>query len=234
MPGGFSADGRAYSLNSSPRMRGDRTFLIFGTLAIVGAEMKYSLTWASPFVLGLALVVAPSLGHTDSTSIPCAPPQIAIEGGESATTPCATASSAYSTNFNSTENPISEGGKWVDGRIVGLDWNNPRTLPGQAFASVLSGATGSRYDDSIAHLSTSVATFTANQFAQATVYKVSGYTTDPTRLNCSCDSRRPHTTREAMKFCGETRAISRSCGGTDRSETTPRSSIPAWAALAFH
>ena len=88
----------------------------------------------------------------------------------------------YSTVFNSTENPISEGGAWIDGKEVGLDWNNPRTLPGQAFASTLSGLlAGSdplrRYDDSIAHLSTSVATFASNQYAQGTVYKAAGYTT---------------------------------------------------------
>jgi hypothetical protein len=35
----------------------------------------------------------------------------------------------------------------------------------------------SRYDDSIAHLSTSVATFAPNQYAQGTVFKAAAYTT---------------------------------------------------------
>jgi hypothetical protein len=73
------------------------------------------------------------------------------------------------------ENPLSEGRQWVNGKAVGLDWNNPLTVPGRALASVNSGLGVSRYDDSIAHLSTSVATFTPNQFAQGTVYKAAGY-----------------------------------------------------------
>ena len=81
----------------------------------------------------------------------------------------------YATNFPNAENPISEGGKWINGKAVGLDWNNAQSVPGKAYASVLSGATGSRYDDSIAHLSTSVATFTPNQFAQGIVYRAAGY-----------------------------------------------------------
>ncbi len=71
---------------------------------------------------------------------------------------------------------MSEGGKWVDGKAVGGGWNNPLSAGGKAYASVLSGATGNRYDDSVAHLSTSVQAFNANQYAQATVYLVSGYT----------------------------------------------------------
>ena len=83
----------------------------------------------------------------------------------------------YSTTFNFTENPISEGNSWISGKGVGLDWNDPRTVPGEAFASTLSGLGLTRYDDSIAHLSTSVATFAPNQYAQGTVFKAAGYTT---------------------------------------------------------
>jgi len=122
---------------------------------------------------GVAGVIITGVGLA---AVPCPPPQVSVAGGTSASTACPTGSvNTYSTDFNSTENPISDGGNWIDGKVVGLDWNNPRTTPGHAFASVLSGATGSRYDDSIAHLSTSFATFTANQFAQGTVFKVAGY-----------------------------------------------------------
>lgn len=38
----------------------------------------------------------------------------------------------YSTNFPLTENPISEGGKWVNGGATGLDWNNVSTSGGLA------------------------------------------------------------------------------------------------------
>jgi hypothetical protein len=108
-----------------------------------------------------------------TAATPCPPPQNAVQGGTSVSTPCG--SVAYSTNFSLTENPISEGGKWITGKTTGLDWNNPESNSGKAYASVLSGATGSRYDDSIAHLSTSLQTFNANQYAQGTVYLVSGY-----------------------------------------------------------
>jgi len=41
----------------------------------------------------------------------------------------------YTTNFPLTENPISEGGKWINAGVVGLDWNNIRTTPGFAFGT---------------------------------------------------------------------------------------------------
>ena len=81
------------------------------------------------------------------------------------------AGTTYTTNFAGTENPISEGGKWVNGKAVGLSWNNVQTIPGRAFAAAFVGG-ASRYDDPIAHLNTS---FAANQFAQGTVYRVPGY-----------------------------------------------------------
>ena len=82
----------------------------------------------------------------------------------------APASSAvsYSTNFNLIENPISEGGKWINGKAVGLDWNNAQSVPGKAYASAI--ATG--YNDPVAVLNT---TFTANQYAQGTVSRAAGY-----------------------------------------------------------
>jgi hypothetical protein len=111
-----------------------------------------------------------------SQAAPCPPPQVSVQGGTSASTPCPTAASGvYTTNFPLTENPLSEGGKWVDGKAVGNAWNNPASGGGKAYASVLSGATGNRYDDSVAHLSTSFQTFNANQYAQGTVYLASGY-----------------------------------------------------------
>jgi hypothetical protein len=35
----------------------------------------------------------------------------------------------YTTRFSVAENPISEGGKWVNGKTVGLDWSNVATNP---------------------------------------------------------------------------------------------------------
>jgi hypothetical protein len=38
----------------------------------------------------------------------------------------------YSTNFPLTENPISEGGRWINGAAVGLDWADVQTTGGFA------------------------------------------------------------------------------------------------------
>jgi hypothetical protein len=87
------------------------------------------------------------------------------------------AGTAYTTNFPLTENPISEGGKWTGGRTVGIDWEDPKTTGGQCVGSMSPTVDGpTRYSDDIAILNTSVHAFTGNQWAQATVYLVPGYT----------------------------------------------------------
>lgn len=74
---------------------------------------------------------------------------------------------SYSTNFPAMENPISEGGKWINGGTTGRNWGNVQTVPGLAFGTVVSGAPP--YDDSTAVLA---GTWGSNQMAQATVYTV--------------------------------------------------------------
>jgi hypothetical protein len=73
----------------------------------------------------------------------------------------------YTTHFPLTENPISEGGRWINGKTVGLDWANVSTTPGLAIGTE-SGSGG--YDDSTALLT---GTWGADQWAMATVYSVS-------------------------------------------------------------
>jgi hypothetical protein len=82
--------------------------------------------------------------------------------------------SSYTTSFPLTENPISEGGMWINGGAVGLDWNNVRTESGYAHGSVLV-AYPSRYSDDIAHLNPAFVAVAANQYAQGTVYRAAGY-----------------------------------------------------------
>jgi hypothetical protein len=119
---------------------------------------------------GLAGTLIPGFGRAAE---PCPPPLVGVDGGSSASTTCPTSTgSAYSTNFTGTENPLSEGGKWINGKAVGLSWNNVQTVPGKAYAAQFVGLSSSRYDDCLAHLNTS---FTANQYAQGTVSRVSGY-----------------------------------------------------------
>lgn len=82
----------------------------------------------------------------------------------------------FTTQFRGAEKPLSEGGRWVTGKRGGIDWNDPVSALGKAFASVHSGATGrNRYDDSIAHLSDAYRRFAPDQFAEGTVYRASDY-----------------------------------------------------------
>lgn len=125
------------------------------------------------FILGSAGALVPALS---GAQLPCMPPLVAVTDGGSATTECrAVTADRYVTDFAVTENPLSEGGRWVCGKAVGLDWNNPLSASGRAVASVRSGASGSRYDDSIAHLSRSLVAVGENQYAQGTVYRAPGY-----------------------------------------------------------
>jgi hypothetical protein len=75
---------------------------------------------------------------------------------------------SYSTNFPTTENPISEGGRWINGRTMGRDWGDVQTIPGLAFGTNVSGAPP--FDDSTVVLA---GTWGPNQTVQATVYSVS-------------------------------------------------------------
>jgi len=77
----------------------------------------------------------------------------------------------YSTAFSTTENPISENGKWTNGGNVGLDWQNVRTTAGTPNKAYGTGVSDD-YNDCIAVLSG----FPANQSAEATVYRAAGYT----------------------------------------------------------
>ncbi len=73
---------------------------------------------------------------------------------------------SYSTDFNLTESPISEGNAWKN---VGLDWTFVATAGGYAFGTQ-TGNGG--YNDSYAHLSG----FPPNQSASAVIHIESGIT----------------------------------------------------------
>jgi PKD domain len=70
----------------------------------------------------------------------------------------------YSTSFPQTQNPISEGGRWINGMTAGLDWANIATTPGLAFGTE-TGAGG--FDDSTALLT---GAWGSNQTASARVH----------------------------------------------------------------
>ena len=77
-----------------------------------------------------------------------------------------TSGNSYTTNFPLTEDPISEGGKWINGKVTGIDWANVRTTPGLAFGTQTDTV---NYDDTTAILAGS---WGPNQMAQATVHTV--------------------------------------------------------------
>lgn len=83
-----------------------------------------------------------------------------------AASPTGSTGRTYSTRFAGTENAISEGGKWINGKITGLDWANVATSHGLAFGTE-SGTTN--YDDATALLR---GTWGSDQMVQATVHTV--------------------------------------------------------------
>ncbi len=72
----------------------------------------------------------------------------------------------YGTSFPLTEDPISESGNWINGGVVGLDWNNVLTTTGLAQGQSPSSAA---YSDPTALLA---GTWGPNQTVQATVYSI--------------------------------------------------------------
>lgn len=81
-------------------------------------------------------------------------------------------SHSYTTNFPLTENPILEGGRWINGGSVGLDWTNVSTTPGIAIGHQV----GADFTDATALLS---GAWNADQQAVATIYA-------PVALNEAC------------------------------------------------
>ncbi len=90
----------------------------------------------------------------------------------------------YASKFLETEDPISEGGHWIGGKTVGLDWGNVSTTPGYA-----TGHAGpKRFADSVALLT---GDWPANQSVEEVVdrRKVSSYPEVSMRLRSSLAKR---------------------------------------------
>ena len=76
----------------------------------------------------------------------------------------------YTTNFSIGEDPISEGGKWINGKTVGVDWSDVATIPGLANGTESGKEIGDKaYDDSTALLGGS---WQPHQTVEATVRSV--------------------------------------------------------------
>lgn len=114
-------------------------------------------------LLTLALTVAfmaTFSGCTDNTKTPTA------SAPAPAAAPPAPHVNTYTTNFPLTENPMSEGGRWMEGKTVGIDWGNISTTPGLAIGT----AGPKRFADATALLT---GTWGPTQTAEAVVSKKS-------------------------------------------------------------
>jgi hypothetical protein len=76
-----------------------------------------------------------------------------------------TGAHGYTTNFPLTEDPISEGGRWINGGAVGLDWTNVSTKARLAIGHQV----GPSYTDATALLA---GTWGPDQMVSATVHTV--------------------------------------------------------------
>lgn len=77
---------------------------------------------------------------------------------------------SFSSTFSNTENPISEGGIWINGGTDGLDWQDIQTASGYAFGTGNSPF-GGDYNDPIAHLNPSRHNISVDHYIEATVFK---------------------------------------------------------------
>lgn len=79
---------------------------------------------------------------------------------------------SYDTQFPATENPLSQSNRWRVGGATGF-YGNPRSTTGKCFAA--SFVDPESYDDCLGHLQNHA--IPANQYAEATVFRESGYDT---------------------------------------------------------
>ena len=110
-------------------------------------------------VPAIGLVVACSRGSIRSD----APRSAETPAETSAARQAATGTHHYATRFPGTENPISEGGHWINGGSVGLDWTNVSTIPGLAIGHQV----GASFTDATALLT---GAWGPDQRVAATVY----------------------------------------------------------------
>jgi hypothetical protein len=107
---------------------------------------------------------------------------------------------SYSTSFPATENPISEGGAWRNGKTHGGDRQDMQTGSGNAYATVTNPTD---YDDSCACLTG----FPPDHYIEGVVHRASGYSpTDPHEiellLRCTINTNSIFTYEILMSTAG--------------------------------
>jgi hypothetical protein len=83
--------------------------------------------------------------------------------------PVVGSANSYTTKFPNNQNPLSEGGMWINGGTVGLDWTNMQSSPADAFGTMTVNGCGGSVCDSIASLTGAWGT---NQTAVGVVHMV--------------------------------------------------------------
>ena len=109
--------------------------------------------WLLIALLSLTIIFS----HNSWAGEACRTSSIATNGAKAAGS-----GHTYSTLFPAIEEPISEGGCWINGKAVGLDWADVQTYPGLAFGTDLP----SQYGDPTAVLE---GTWGADQQAEANI-----------------------------------------------------------------
>lgn len=152
----FTPAGGAYSLAQSVTI----------TDATADAKIYYTVDGSTPGAASTRYAGPISVSSTTTIKA------IATVTGEmssaiaTATYSFASGGHKYSTAFQSTEDPISEGGEWINGGARGLDWHDCQTTGGSPGRASGTEPGTVNYDDSTCVLA---GTWAQNQSAQATV-----------------------------------------------------------------
>lgn len=125
------------------------------------------------FNRGLGFTITGGAADNDTTQINAREVILTFECAPGA--PDAAVTTAYTTSFTTTENPLAEFGIWLNGRTDGLVWQDFKALSSVACAGAASSTVNPPYDDAIAQIKTSAIALSANQYIEGTVFRAGGY-----------------------------------------------------------
>ncbi len=150
------AAGGTQQFSVSGKMSDGSTTSVTATYSATGGTITTSGLYTAGMTAGTYRVIATATGGTLADT--------------STVTVTAASARTYTTNFPNTENPISEGGNWINGGTTGLDWSDVSTTPGLAIGHQNPLA---NYTDATAILTGS---WSADQQGTATVYQTNATT----------------------------------------------------------
>lgn len=125
------------------------------------------------FTRGLAFTITDGVADSDATAIAANEVILTFECAPGA--PDAPITTAYTTGFSTTQNPLSENGIWLNGHTDGLVWQDFKALSGVACAGAASSTLNPPFDDAVAIVKSSAIALAANQYIQGVVRRAGGY-----------------------------------------------------------